>query len=95
MTIEEDAILLALGNLDLSATDAENFEVVEHLGELDGAVVENHNVREISEVWKAYELKKNRSQLIRYLEFALAIAKEMDDPIVISLIQNALARLRE
>jgi hypothetical protein len=70
-------------------------EIEEMLKSLDDIVAENGNVREIKDAARMYELKRNRSQLIRHLELASAFAKEMGDPIVISLIQNTLARLRE
>ena len=38
---------------------------------------------------------RDRSELVSQLERALASAKEFGDPIVISLIQTALARFRE
>lgn len=96
-TEKED--LLGLGEIELLVRDpnskTEFDEVIEHLDELDSAVAEDSNMQEIKEVARAYKLKQNRSQLIRQLELASAFAKEMDDPIVISLIHSALARLRE
>lgn len=77
------------------AGQIESEQMIEHLGEFGDTVAENCNLREIKKLASAYELKKNRSQIIRHLELASAFAKEMDDPIVISLIQKTLARLRE
>ena len=98
MSTEKDD-LLGLEEFELLARDPnsknEFHEVIEHLDELGGTVAENSNVRELKELARAYELKQNRSQLIRYLDLAATFAKEIDDPIVVSLIQNVLVHLRE
>lgn len=95
MTAEKEDFF-ELGDLDrIDPHSQSQFEVIEHLDELYSPVAENGNVRKLQELARAYELNRSRSQLIRYLEFAFAFAKEMDDPIVISLIQDALAHLRE
>jgi hypothetical protein len=78
--------ILDLGDLDLSASDSSEFEVIEHLDELDKAAEEADD---------APDLAKERGQLVNQLDQVLALAKEFGDPIVTSLIQSALARLRD
>ena len=74
MTIKAGDIL-DLGDLDLFASDSSEFEVIEHLDELDKAAEETDD---------APDLAKERSQLVNQLERASALAKEINDPIVTS-----------
>ena len=85
MSTEADDIL-DFGDLDLSDGDSSEFEVIEHLDQLSMAAEDADN---------APDLAKERGQLVNQLDQSSALAKEFGDPIVTSLIQSALARLRD
>jgi hypothetical protein len=77
---------------ELTAEDLES--LLESIGDTGAEARNREHVQSVVQSARSILLRRDRSQLIRDLERAHALATTMDDPEVTASLENVLARVR-